>query len=105
MTNNQNHQVNKNEDKNENDNEKFLQLLDAQYTWPDYYMFRFVVQAAGEVDFMHLLSKLVEAEKISVTPSKTGKFKSISFRVLIHKSQEVVEVYHHFQGIPGTIRI
>ena len=87
------------------ENEKFLQLLDGQYSWPDYYLFRFVVQAAGEADFMDLLSKLAEAEKISITPSKTGKFKSISFRILIHKSQEVVEVYTHFQSIPGTIRI
>ena len=89
----------------QNQHQKFLELLDFQYSWPDYYLFRFVVQSSGESSFMDLLALVEGVEKIAINASKTGKFKSISFRILIKNSHEVVKVYNHFQNLPGTIRI
>jgi hypothetical protein len=92
-------------DNDSGQHQKFLELLDFQYSWPDYYLFRFVVQTSGEESFMDLLAMVKGVEKIAINASKTGKFKSISFRVLITNSKEVISIYTHFQNLPGTIRI
>ena len=83
------------------DLEKFRELLDEQYTWPDYYEFKFIVKATEK---MNVISKL-ENFTIEETPSAKGTYISISARKLIKGSQEVLDVYERMSALKGIISL
>ncbi len=81
--------------------EKFRNLLDDSYQWPDYYEFKFIVKAE---DKEKVLAHLPEFQ-ISEKQSGKGKYISISARKLIKSTEEVVEVYKRMSDIKGVISL
>ena len=86
-------------------NEKFIELLESQHTWPEYFPFKFIMKVDQEEIFMNKLRELEGVDKLTIAASKTNKYKSISFQILIERSHEVIAVYAHFEDIPGMIRM
>ncbi|HLW56071.1 MAG TPA: DUF493 family protein [Bacteriovoracaceae bacterium] len=82
-------------------NEKFRELLDESYSWPDYYEFKFIVKMSYKTD---VLDKLV-GFSISETISKNGNYVSISARKLMKSSDEVLEVYTLMSKIEGILSL
>lgn len=83
------------------DLEKFRELLDEQYTWPDYYEFKFIVKTVEKMDVLAKLSGFT----IEETPSAKGTYISISARKLVKSSQEVLAVYEEMSVLKGIISL
>ena len=81
--------------------EKFKELLDQTYQWPDYYEFKFIVK----MDDKELVLSHLEGYSLVETPSKNGNYISISARKLIKNTQEVVDVYELMSKIKGLISL
>lgn len=81
--------------------EKFKELLDESYNWPDYYEFKFIVKSEfkGEV-----MAKLI-GFTITETLSKNGNYISISARKLINSTQEVLDIYSAMAAVEGIISL
>jgi uncharacterized protein len=81
--------------------EKFRDLLEQNYSWPDYYEFKFIVK----MDNKTLVLEKLEGYLITENPSKNGNYVSISARKLIKSTQEVIEVYEVISTIKGVISL
>ncbi len=81
--------------------EKFKNLLDDSYQWPDYYEFKFIVKME---DKEKILAQLPEFQ-ISEKQSGKGNYISISARKLIKSTEEVVEIYKRMSSIKGVISL
>jgi uncharacterized protein len=81
--------------------QKFRDLLDQSYQWPDYYEFKFIVKID---DKSLVLEKLIGFSFVE-TPSKKGNYISISARKLIKSTQEVLDVYELMSTIKGIISL
>lgn len=81
--------------------QKFRDLLDQSYQWPDYYEFKFIVKMD---DRGEALAKL-EGFLITETPSKKGNYISINARKLMKTTQEVLDVYELMGTIKGIMSL
>ena len=81
--------------------EKFKDLLDQSYQWPDYYEFKFIVK----IDDKDLVLVKLTGCTIVETPSKNGNYISISARKLIKNTQEVLDIYTQMSSIKGVISL
>lgn len=81
--------------------QKFRELLDESYQWPDYYEFKFIVKID---DKSLVLNKLV-GYSILETPSKKGNYIAVSARKLMKSTQEVLDVYEAMSTIKGIISL
>ena len=83
------------------DTTKFKALLDEQMNWPEYYTFKFVVEAEHKDHAFELLSE----HKIEHRESKNGRYISITSRKLFHSSEDVVAVYHKMKEVKGIMSL
>ena len=81
--------------------EKFRDLLDQSYQWPDYYEFKFIVK----IDDKHLVLAKLHGFTITEHLSKNGNYISISARKLMNNPQEIIEVYEVVSTIKGVISL
>ncbi len=86
---------------NQKNNESFIELLDQNYSWPDYFVFKFIFhyQVKDEV-----LSHL-DGFEIEIKESKNGNYLSISARKIIHHSNEVLVIYERVSQIKGVMSL
>ena len=83
----------------------FYSLLEKEYTWPDFYKFRFICSSSSKEALLRIISTLSNIEKLQETPSSKEHYVSITFRVYVLKSEEVVQIYRHLSVVPGVIKI
>lgn len=81
--------------------QNFKDLLDSEYNWPDYYLFKFIIKN----DQKDVLLKTLEIKKYDEHLSKKGTYISITYRKLIHASEEVLEIYKKAKTIPGVMTL
>lgn len=81
--------------------QRFKELLDSEYDWPDYYLFKFIIKHEQK----ELLIETLSIKEYDEHPSKKGTYVSISYRLLIKKSEEVIEVYQKAKSIPGVMTL
>lgn len=79
----------------------FKELLDNQYTWPADYLFKFIVNKGHKEELLAALGGHKAIEK----PSSKGKYISISLRILMHSSDEVMEVYSKASKIKTVLSL
>jgi hypothetical protein len=82
-------------------NDKFRQLLDDTYQWPDYYEFKFIIK----VEHKELVLEKLEGHTVVENPSKAGNYVSISSRKLVRSTDEVIEVYEIMSTVKGVISL
>lgn len=83
------------------DVQKFRDLLDSSYQWPDFYEFKFIIKT----DDKHLVLMKLHGFTITETPSKQGNYVSINARKLIKSTQEVLDVYESVNTVKGVIKL
>jgi uncharacterized protein len=81
--------------------QKFRDLLDQSYQWPDYYEFKFIVKIVDRDSVLHKLTEFTIVE----TFSKNGNYISISARKLMKSTQEVLDVYNYMSSVKGIISL
>lgn len=81
--------------------QKFRDLLDESYQWPDYYEFKFIVKLAEKNEVLDKLPGFT----ITETPSKQGNYISVNARKLMKSTQEVLDVYEVMSTVKGIISL
>ena len=88
-------------DKNNQKSEQFRELLEQNYQWPDYYVWKFIVKIEIQD---HVLTHL-SAHEVSLKVSEKGNYVSISARKLVTTTDEVLEVYEIISRINGVMSL
>lgn len=81
--------------------DKFRELLDQSYQWPDYYDFKFIIKT----DDKHLLLEKLAGMQLTEHPSKNGNYTSVTARKLIHNTQEIIDVYESAGSVKGVMSL
>lgn len=81
--------------------DKFKELLDSSYQWPDFYEFKFIIKTNDKLLIIDKLGGFT----IHETPSKQGNYTSISARKLMQSTDEVIKVYELIGAIKGVISL
>ncbi|MEN8137283.1 MAG: DUF493 family protein [Bacteroidota bacterium] len=79
--------------------------LDDTGKWPGEYMYKFIVPAAGDG-----LSRIEGIFKdygavITTRSSKTGKYNSITIRVIMPSSESIILKYRECESIEGIVSL
>lgn len=83
------------------DSEEFKQILNGSYVWPDIFPFKFIVLP----EYVDDLKAILNTENVVLKPSKTGKYISVSADIMIHNSQEVLDIYEKIKAIKDIIAL
>ena len=83
------------------DFDAFQQKLDDQFSWPSLYMFKFIVPSGKENEVGALFPKNESIHK----PSKKGNYISVTTKVMMPSSDEVIRIYKEATGIEGLIAL
>ena len=83
------------------DNSSFREKLDQIHQWPSLYMFKFIVPKGKEEEVKRLFPKNILTEKAS----RTGKYVSITAKVMMASTDAVIEIYEEANKIKGLIAL
>lgn len=84
------------------DEQKFRELLDAEYSWPARYTFKFVVPS-GQIDEVKQLFD-TNAE-IREKESSGGKYTSVTINVEMSNANQIIDIYTRASVIEGIISL
>jgi putative lipoic acid-binding regulatory protein len=80
---------------------RFKQLLDDQTEWPSEYVFKFIAPR----DRLEELKAVFGDHPVTVRASRRGNYVSVTARMTMSSSAEVVEVYERAGGIEGVVSL
>lgn len=81
--------------------EKFRELLDQSYQWPDFYTFKFIVKTEDKDRVIELLT----GHEVQLKASEKGNYVSITSRLFVKNTDEVLAVYQLIGAIPGVMSL
>ncbi|ARA95105.1 DUF493 domain-containing protein [Rhodothermaceae bacterium RA] len=81
--------------------DRFQSLLDDQIDWPSPYLFKFIVPRA-EVD---ALRALFGEEQMQMRHSRKGNYVSVTARMIMQSSDDVIAVYKAAARVEGVISL
>lgn len=81
--------------------QQFKDQLDQEHQWPAVYMFKFIVPKGIETQ----IEALFNAEETSSKVSRRGNYVSVTARVTMGSSEEVIEIYRAANEIEGVIAL
>lgn len=79
----------------------FKQKLDEQYSWPSLYMFKFIVPKGRETEVMDLFPY----NELSTKSSKNGNYISVTAKVMMGSSDDIIKIYEEAYKIEGVISL
>lgn len=80
---------------------QFKNMLDDQYDWPSEYLFKFIAPSEKKEE----LKALFPNNQVQFRPSSKGKYLSITAKVVINSSEEVMAYYDKAYKIEGVISL
>lgn len=81
--------------------EKFRELLDQSYQWPDFYTFKFIVKVENRDQVVALLA----GHEVHFKASEKGNYISITSRLFVKSTDEVLKVYETISQVPGVMSL
>lgn len=81
--------------------DNFKKLLDSSHRWPCYYTFKFIVPKGVEDTVLELFHDC----EVSVKDSAKGNYQSLTIKVFMKSSDEVILVYQKVSMISGVISL
>ncbi|MFN0729211.1 DUF493 family protein [Polaribacter gochangensis] len=84
---------------------KLKDSLEATTKFPSAYLYKFIVPANGNqvLEIEELFKE--KLAKITSKESKTGKYVSVSIKVILSSSEEVISYYRKAEKIEGIISL
>lgn len=79
----------------------FKRKLEEQHSFPTVYMFKFIVPSDKENE---VIATLPEGD-ITTKPSREGKYVSVTARLMMVTSADVINIYEEMHGIEGLIAL
>lgn len=81
--------------------ESFREKLDSQHDWPAPYTYKFIVPKGKEEE----VKALFPGHDLVTKPSSKGNYLSLTARVKVDSSDEIIAVYKKAGEIPGLISL
>ncbi len=81
--------------------ERFQNLLDEQTDWPAEYLFKFIAPQSELAELKAIFGRY----PVAVRASRKGNYVSVTARMEIHSSDEVIAVYKAAAGVEGVISL
>lgn len=81
--------------------DRFQALLDDQVEWPSEYLFKFIVPSAG----LDALKAVFGMHPVNVRASSKGNYVSVTARLHMASSDEVLAIYQAAGEIEGVISL
>ena len=81
--------------------ESFKSSLDAYYTWPASFPFKFIVP----IEQSNQVIELLDDPNLTSRPSSNGRYKAFSLEKTMGSSEEIISIYEKMERIPGIISI
>lgn len=81
--------------------DNFRIKLDQHHSWPELYMFKFIVPKGKVEEFKHLFVNHTLTEKTSAQ----GNYVSITLQIMAVSSDAVMDVYKQAASIEGLISL
>jgi uncharacterized protein len=78
--------------------------LNASGTWPQVYMFKFIVPSDNQ-KIAQTESLFEDDAEIKLQPSSTGKYTSITARVVMMDAEQIINTYKKAAHIEGIISL
>jgi hypothetical protein len=75
--------------------------LDEHHSWPTVYIFKFIVPKGKETELKNLFPLHTSTDKVSTQ----GNYISVTFQMMMHSSDAVIEVYERVSTIEGLISL
>lgn len=85
------------------DQDKFRELLNAEYSWPARYTYKFVVPTAAVESVRDLFADL-EVE-FSEKASSGGKYTSVTINASMENADQIISIYEQAASIEGIISL
>lgn len=79
--------------------ERFQDLLDDQMAWPSVYVFKFIAPQAG----LDELKAIFGRHPVRVRASREGNYVSVTARMQMHSSYEIIALYKAAAVVEGVI--
>ena len=83
------------------DIDSFKEKLEAQYSFPTLYKFKFIVPSSKQQEVIELFSN----HDCQTRPSKNGKYVSVTISIMAESSDKIIEIYQRASGIEGIISL
>ncbi len=80
---------------------RFQTLLDEQEEWPTQYLFKFIVPRAQQA----ALEEVFDGNPVTVRASTKGNYVSVTARIEMASSEDVIAVYREAGKIEGVISL
>ena len=81
--------------------ERFQDLLDDQMQWPAEYVFKFIAPEAG----LGALKAVFGRYPVAVRSSSKGNYYSVTARMEMHSSEEIIAIYKAAAEVEGVIAL
>jgi len=79
----------------------FKKLLDDNNEWPGVYIFKFIAPKQNIPD----LKEVFVGHETDIKASSKGKYQSLTSRVLVASSDEIIDIYLRAGAIEGVISL
>lgn len=80
---------------------RFQQLLDEQNSWPSEYVFKFIAPQGSLNDLKAVFGR----HPIAIRASSKGNYASVTARMEMHSSDEIIAVYKAAGRVEGVISL
>ncbi len=79
----------------------FRERLEKEHSWPDEYMFKFIVPKEKEEE----LKELFPALDFILKKSSAGNYISFTARIIIESTDQVIQIYEEAHKVEGLIAL
>jgi uncharacterized protein len=80
---------------------RFQALLDDQIDFPEVYTFKFIVPSSG----LNQMRSVFRGQPIKVRESRRGNYLSVTARMQMGSSNEVIDIYQQAALVEGVISL
>jgi uncharacterized protein len=80
---------------------RFKEKLDNNHIWPSVYMFKFIVPSEKEEE----INKLFPKNELKSRFSKNKKYISITAKIMMRSSDDVIQIYVKAHKVEGVIAL
>ncbi len=81
--------------------DEFKDRLDQEHSWPSWYLFKFIVPSSKESE----VTALFPPENTTVKHSSKGNYRSVSVKIIMESSEEVMRIYEKAYQIEGVLAL
>jgi len=81
--------------------ESFRSSLNANYEWPAYFPFKFIVPKEHSATVLALFAD----DPVRTNESSNGRFIAYTIEMHVHSCDEVIAIYQRVAQVPGVISL